>query len=233
MKISKWMVERHLQTVTAYVGDNDGAPEDLAEYDEDILIMKRKAERKGDLCYLRIAIDYLITHPEADAPSLMDMFYFYDEEEANELLKYIRLKVWETDEANNPEEIEEVELVDTSLDEWRQTRELYTPSQASQEETKKQDDTSDEQSSQSDAHKALELQQKLESKKQELAKVERIIAHLIDRINNLSGGKLTAAISFSNASALKANELKQDLRKQKLLKQKLEKAIAKLEENNK
>ena len=81
--------------------------------------------------------------------------------------------------------------------------------------------------------KALEQQNQLESKKQELAKVEKIIAHLTNRIDNLSGGKLTAGISFSNASALKANELKQDLRKQKTLKQRLEKAIANLEEKSK
>ena len=81
--------------------------------------------------------------------------------------------------------------------------------------------------------KALEQQNQLESKKQELAKVEKIIAHLTNRIKNLSGGKLTAGISLSNASALKANELKQDLRKQKTLKQRLEKAIANLEEKSK
>ena len=80
--------------------------------------------------------------------------------------------------------------------------------------------------------KALEQQNQLESKKQELAEVEKIIAHLTNRIKNLSGGKLTAGISFSNASALKANELKQNLRKQKTLKQRLEKAIAKLEEKS-
>lgn len=123
MKISKWMVERHLQTVTAYAGDNGGAPEDLTEYDEDISIMKRKAERKGDLDYLRLAIDYLITYPEADAPSLMNMFYFYDREEADELLRYIRFKVWGTDEVNNLDEVKQVELVPMPLDEWRETRE--------------------------------------------------------------------------------------------------------------
>lgn len=122
MKICKWMVERYLQTVTVYVADNGGAPEDLTEYDEYIRNMKQKAERNGDLDYLRLAIDYLITYAIADAPDLIDMFYFYDEEEADELLRYIRLKVWGEDFVANPQLVKKVELVDTSLTDWRKTR---------------------------------------------------------------------------------------------------------------
>ena len=82
--------------------------------------------------------------------------------------------------------------------------------------------------------KALELQNQLESKKQELAKVEKIIANLTNRIKNLSGGKLTGgrSINFNNSSALRIKELELDLRKQKVNKQKLEKEIDKLERNS-
>ena len=75
-------------------------------------------------------------------------------------------------------------------------------------------------------------QNQLESKKQELAKVEKRITNFQDRIKNLSGGKLTGGINFNNASTLRIKELELDLRKQKVLKQKLEKEIAKLEENS-
>ena len=82
--------------------------------------------------------------------------------------------------------------------------------------------------------KALERKNQLESKKQELAKVEKIIANLQNRIKNLSGGKLTGgrSINFNNSSALRIKELEKDLRKQKVNKRKLEKEIIKFEENS-
>ena len=82
--------------------------------------------------------------------------------------------------------------------------------------------------------KAYELQNQLESKRQELAKVEKIIANLTNRIKNLSGGKLTGgrSINFNNSSALRIKELELELRKQKVNKRKLEKEILSLEENS-
>ena len=79
--------------------------------------------------------------------------------------------------------------------------------------------------------KALELLNQVESKRKELAKVEKRIANFQNRIKNLSGGKLRG-INFNNASTLRIKELELDLRKQKVLKQKLEKEISKLEENS-
>ena len=83
--------------------------------------------------------------------------------------------------------------------------------------------------------KALERKNQIESKKQELAKVEKIIANLQNRIKNLSGGKLTGgrSINFNNSLALRIKELEQDLRKQKVNKRKLEKDIRSLEEDSK
>ena len=82
--------------------------------------------------------------------------------------------------------------------------------------------------------KAIELQEQLEEKKQELAKVEKKITNFQNRIKNLSGGKLTGGINFfDNPSRLRIKELEKDLRKQKVLKQNLEKEITKLEEYNK
>ena len=81
--------------------------------------------------------------------------------------------------------------------------------------------------------KALELQNQIESKKQELASVEKRIANLQNRIKNLSGGKLTGGINFfDNPSASRIKELEKDLRKQKILKQNLEKEITQLKENS-
>ena len=72
----------------------------------------------------------------------------------------------------------------------------------------------------------------LESKKVELAKVEKTIANLTNRIKNLSGGKLTGgrSINFNNSSALRIKELELELRKQKVNRRKLEKEIRPLEE---
>ena len=79
--------------------------------------------------------------------------------------------------------------------------------------------------------KVLEQQNQLEEQKQELAKVEKIIANLQDRIKNLSGGKLTGGINFKNTSASRIKELEKELRKQKIVKQKIEKEIVNLEDN--
>ena len=79
--------------------------------------------------------------------------------------------------------------------------------------------------------KVLEQQSQLEEQKQELAKVEKIIANLQNRIKNLLGGKLTGGINFKNTSASRIKELEKELRKQKIVKQKLEKESIKLEEN--
>ena len=82
--------------------------------------------------------------------------------------------------------------------------------------------------------KAIELQNQIEEKKQELAKVEKRITNFQNRIKNLSGGKLTGGVNFfDNPSTSRIKELEKDLRKQKVLKQNLEKEITKLEENNK
>ena len=83
--------------------------------------------------------------------------------------------------------------------------------------------------------KASLRKNQLESKKQELAKVEKIIANRQNRIKNLSEGKLTGgrSINFNNSSALRIKELELDLRKQKVNKRKLEKDIRSLEEDSK
>ena len=121
------MIGHYLSAVTSYVGDNDGAPVDLTEYDESIYSMKLKAEQFNDLDYLRLAIDYFITHPEACTLAYLGGFYDYDEEEKDELLRYIRLKVWGEDFVANPEEVEKLELEDTMSTEWWQMRGYYTP----------------------------------------------------------------------------------------------------------
>ena len=77
--------------------------------------------------------------------------------------------------------------------------------------------------------KASLLQNKIEEKKQELAKVEKRIANYQARIKNLSGGVLTGGINFfDNPSRLRIKELEKDLIKQKVVKQNLEKEITKL-----
>ena len=127
MKISSGMINYYLRTVVSYAGDIGGAPEDLSEYDRSIISMKQKAERKDDLAYLRLAIDYLITHPEIDKLIYMGGFYDYDEEEADELLRYIRFTVWGEDFVANPQLVERLELEDTMSTEWWQMRGYYTP----------------------------------------------------------------------------------------------------------
>ncbi|MGF1489076.1 MAG: hypothetical protein ACFBSE_18470 [Prochloraceae cyanobacterium] len=122
MKISGGMVSHYLNAVTAYVGDIGDAAEDVSEYHEDIINMKLRAEKHGDLDSLRLAIDYLLTHPEANPSSYAAIHYDYDDEEIKELLNYIRLVVWSTESVTNLEEVNKVELVNTSLSDWWEMR---------------------------------------------------------------------------------------------------------------
>ena len=122
MKISRAMIFDYLTSITAYVGDNDGAPEDLSEYDEDILNVKLGAEKYGDLDCFRLAIDYLLTHPEANASSYAPIHYQYDQEEMKELLNHIKQVIWSTDSMLEREVIDSVELVDISLTDWWKSR---------------------------------------------------------------------------------------------------------------
>ena len=81
--------------------------------------------------------------------------------------------------------------------------------------------------------KASLLQNKIEEKQQELAKVEKRIANYQARIKNLSGGVLTGGINFfDNPSRLRIKELEKDLIKQKVVKQNLKKEITKLEDSS-
>lgn len=112
------MIVYYLDTVASYVGDIGGAPEDLSEYDRSIISMKLKAEKHDDLYLLRLAIDYLLTHPEVDAPNYVNAHYDYDREETEDLLKHIKFVVWSTDSMMDKKLIDSVELVDTTFEEW-------------------------------------------------------------------------------------------------------------------
>ena len=77
--------------------------------------------------------------------------------------------------------------------------------------------------------KESEQQNQLESRKLELAKIEKRITNFQDRIKNLSSSKLTGSLQFNDISTSKIKELEKELRQQKVLKQNKERQIAELE----
>ena len=119
MKISRAIIEAYLDHVTSQIGDEGSLPDDVTGYYDSILDMKHFAIKQGDLDILRLAIDKLLTDPKVDAPSFAAIHYDYDKDEMQELLFYIRSVVWPDTPMPNPIEVEGIEFVSMSKDEWR------------------------------------------------------------------------------------------------------------------
>jgi hypothetical protein len=122
MKIATGMLKEYLNYIAAIALDQGGAPDDINEYFQYVLWMKELAIEKGDLEPLHLGIDYLLTHPEVDASSYARIHYFYDKDEIEELLLYIRAIVWSDAPPPNPAEVRDVELLPLSVSDWWNNR---------------------------------------------------------------------------------------------------------------
>lgn len=118
MEISESMVRHYLSCVTSYVGDIGCIPDGVTDYYNDIIEMKKGAIHQGDLDELRLAIDYLLTHPEINPPSFAQTHYHYDDDEFEELLLYIRSVVWPQLPPPDPEEVKDVKFINISASDW-------------------------------------------------------------------------------------------------------------------
>jgi hypothetical protein len=124
MEISTGMVAHYLIHVTGYISELDGCePEDITEYYDSIMDMKIGADRHNDLEPLRLAIEYLLTHPEIDLTKFLSgIHYNYTQAQSIELLNYIRKILWPDLPAPNAQEVHDVKLVSMSTSDWWKMR---------------------------------------------------------------------------------------------------------------
>ena len=125
MEIERAVPDFYLQRFSSYVLDLDGqVPEDLSAYDDEIDDIVVGATRHNDLEHLRLAVDYLLLHPDIPlAERYMNLNYEYEEDEARELLAYFRQKAWPDLPPPDPEEVKDVRIVDTMMiSEWWEQR---------------------------------------------------------------------------------------------------------------
>jgi hypothetical protein len=90
MEIKQGIIKRYLNHVAAYIADHGWLPDDVTEYYDYVIDMKKRAASDGNLEILLIAIDCLLLNPSLDAPSFAETHNIYDPEEMEELLRYIR-----------------------------------------------------------------------------------------------------------------------------------------------
>ncbi len=95
MIISKTMVRNHLARVTVdYFTQHDTHPNNPDEYATYIDNIKKSAEKSGDLKWLKLAIEYVLTHPEEDASQLNAGTYAFNNDRMRSLLETIWATLW-------------------------------------------------------------------------------------------------------------------------------------------
>jgi hypothetical protein len=122
VQISKALIEGYLDHVASYIGDVGYLPDDLNEYNDSILDLKKFACERGDLDILRVAIDYLLTHPEIDVSSFAAIHHQFDPDEMKDFLCHIRAIIWPQASALGLEEIINVEFINISRFDWWEMR---------------------------------------------------------------------------------------------------------------
>ena len=125
MKISKTMVKYYLEHVTVvYFGDHNQPPEDLSDYDDCINTMRMIAENAGDLPWLKLALQHLLSHPGVNLRDYRGA-YPLQPEQVRELLEHVWAVLWPGQEVPGPGEGADVELVEMSVEDWAAARRRY------------------------------------------------------------------------------------------------------------
>lgn len=97
-KISFGMIQDCLAYVTTmWFAENNYPPDFLIEYDSYIEDMKRYANKKGNLLYLRLGIEYILTNKQLDESiyeKLSGECWDFDKDEIIEILTHIYSVIW-------------------------------------------------------------------------------------------------------------------------------------------
>ena len=111
MEIKRGVINNYLNDVASYIGDIGCLPDNVTEYYDSVMDMKKNAARQGHLDILLLGIDYLLLDPNIDATDFAQTYNIFDLDEMEEFLKYIRSVAFSDAPPLNPETIKDVELV--------------------------------------------------------------------------------------------------------------------------
>ncbi|WP_224248812.1 hypothetical protein [Hyalangium gracile] len=119
MRIPRSMLDYYLDNVTVgFFNDHDSPPDDLSGYHDDVMIMRQKAVRHGDMEFLRLGLGYLLSTPGIDHESWGGGRYPFDAEEVRAIIEYAYQTLWPGAPLPSRDELSQVELVSMPLEEW-------------------------------------------------------------------------------------------------------------------
>lgn len=136
-KISLGMIQACLGYVTTvWFGTHDTPPDFLSEYDSYIEDMRRYASRKGDLLYLKLGLEYVLSGGAVEKnlfEQLSGECWDFNKEDLLEIMAYVYSVIW--CERGTPEfsRIPKVDLINmgrtsSALREWDAKKAEYNPS---------------------------------------------------------------------------------------------------------
>ena len=114
MEIERATIRKYLERVTSYIGDHGWLPDDVTDYYDYVINMKKRAASDGELDILLLGIDCLLLDPSLDTPSFADLYNIFDADEMEELLQYIRAVAYPNAPPLNSETIKDVKIVDVA-----------------------------------------------------------------------------------------------------------------------
>jgi|SRR4051794_3648418 hypothetical protein len=119
MKISKTMVKYYLSYLTVgYFGDHAEPAENLEEYAPIVRNIRVLAERAGDLPWLRVALEHLLTNPGVNLKEYDGGHYPFSREQIEEILYYLWKTLWPDAQLGETGEGPAVQLLEMSADDW-------------------------------------------------------------------------------------------------------------------
>jgi hypothetical protein len=119
MEISRDMISFYLRKITSvYFGKHDIPPDDLSGYLDFVSDMRKHAERKGDLDYLRLGFEHVLANPNIDTVELAATDYPFDDAEVREIIHYAWKTIWPDAAPIPPGGPPGVKIVPMSLDDW-------------------------------------------------------------------------------------------------------------------
>jgi hypothetical protein len=114
MEIEKATIRKYLNNVASYIAIEGSLPDDVTEYHDYIINMKKLANYHNELDILLLGIDCLLLNSTLDVPSFASLHNDFDPDEMEELLRYIREVAYPDAPPLNPETIKDVKIVDVA-----------------------------------------------------------------------------------------------------------------------
>ena len=124
MKISAAMVNHYLSDITvAWLNHHELPPDEMQDYLPLVQWMKQNASNHGDLEYLKLEFEYLLTHPDVNYEHFSGGRYPYDSDDIIEIIDFIYRTIWSDLPPVSLSNSDDVQLVSISLDDWWADRE--------------------------------------------------------------------------------------------------------------